>query len=136
MSIFQRIADQYTVLVCLENRLTLQYHATHTIDCGRNETGIKLTNVLVSLRTEVVALILVETQVEFRPVLDDRTVQRRQEHMVLIVNLRHRDHQQSALLSRIAVYKGRGAIRTTSVGAEQFTAQTLLQVRHHGFFKS
>jgi hypothetical protein len=78
----------------------------------------------------------VEAQVEFRTMLDDRTVERRQEHMVLIVNLRHGYDQQSVVLTRITVDKRRRAVGTTSVCAEQFAAKALLEVRHHGFFKA
>ena len=59
----------------LEDYLLLQNHTTHTIGRCRYETGVKLTDVLVSVRTEIVALILVESQVEFRSVLDDCAVE-------------------------------------------------------------
>jgi hypothetical protein len=72
----------------------------------------------VSVRTEIVALILVESQVEFRSVLDDRTVERRQEHMVLIVELWYRNNQQTVILARVAVHKRRTAISARSVGPE------------------
>jgi hypothetical protein len=87
----------------------------------------------VSVRTEIVALILVESQVEFRSVLDDRTVERRQEHMVLIVEFRHRNNQQTMVLAGIAVYEGRTAISARPVSPEEFTTETFLQVSHHGF---
>jgi hypothetical protein len=80
----------------------------------------------VSVRTEIVALILVESQVKFRSVLDDRTVERRQEHMVLIVKLGYRNNQQTMVLTGIAVYEGRTAISTRSIGPEEFTTETLL----------
>jgi hypothetical protein len=123
MGLLQRVADKDAILIGLEDGLTLQHYTAYTVDGGRHQTGIKLTDVLVSLRTEVVALILVEAQVELCSVLDDRTVERRQEHMVLVVNLRYGYNQQTMVLARITVYKGRAAIGARPVGSEQFTAQ-------------
>ena len=99
-------------------------------------TGVKFTDVLVSIRTEGVALILVEAQVEFRSMLDYRTVERREQHMVLVVKLRYGNNQQTVVLARIAVYECRRAVGARPVCTEQFTTQTLLEVSHHGFFES
>jgi hypothetical protein len=60
----------------LEDNLLLQDDTSHTVSGCRYLGGIELTDVLVSVRTECVALILVEAQIEFCPVLDDRTVER------------------------------------------------------------
>ena len=87
MGIHQCISDQDAILIMLEDHLLLQDHAAHTVGGRRYLAGIKLSNVLVSVRTEIVALILVESQVEFRPVLDDRTVERRQQNMVVVGTL-------------------------------------------------
>jgi hypothetical protein len=72
----------------------------------------------VSIRTEIVALILVEAEVEFSTVLDDRTVERRQQNMVLIVELRNGNNQQTVVLTRVTIYKRRTAISTRTVGTE------------------
>ena len=126
MGLLQRIANQYAVLISLENGLALQDYATYTIYGGGDEAGVELADVLVSFRTEIVALILVETQVEFGSVLHHCTIKRRQEHMVLVVNLWYRHYQKTMVLTRVTVYKCRRAIGTTSVGTEQFTTKALL----------
>ena len=59
----------------------------------------------MAIRTEMVALILVESQIELGTMLHHRTIERRQEHMVLVVNLRYRHYQQTVVLARIAVNK-------------------------------
>ena len=64
MGILQGIAYEDAVLIMLEDDLFLQDDSSHAIGGGRHLAGIKLTNVLVSLRTEIVALILVESEVE------------------------------------------------------------------------
>ena len=76
MSIYQCVTDQDTILVMVEDHLFLQNNATHAIRCRWHETGIKLFDVLVSVWTECVALILVKSQVEFGSMLDDRTIER------------------------------------------------------------
>ena len=102
----------------LEDNFFLQNYTTHAIRCRWHEAGIKLTDVLVSVRTECVALILVESQVELCAMLDHRTVERRQEHMVLVIELRYRYYQQTMVLTRIAVYECRAAISARTIGAE------------------
>jgi hypothetical protein len=54
--------------------------------------------------------------------------------MVLVVELRYRNNQQTVVLTRIAVHKRGTAIGTRTVSAEEFTTETLLKVSHHGFF--
>jgi hypothetical protein len=72
----------------------------------------------VSVRTERVALILVESQIELCAMLDYRTIERRQEHMVLVIEFRYRYNQQTMVLARIAVYESRAAISARTIGAE------------------
>ena len=103
MGILQGIAYEDAVLLLLEDDLFLQDDSSHAIGGGRHLAGIKLTNVLVSLRTEIVALILVEAQVELRSMLNHRAVERRQQNVVLIVQLGHGNNKQTVVLARIAV---------------------------------
>ena len=60
MGIHQRVADEQTVLVMLENHFLLQDDTTHAIGRRGNFAGVKLTDVLVPVGAECVALILVE----------------------------------------------------------------------------
>jgi hypothetical protein len=46
--------------------------------------------------------------------------------MVLIVKLGYRNNQQTMVLTGIAIYEGRTAISTRSIGPEEFTTETLL----------
>ena len=112
MGIDQRITDEDTILVMLEDDLLLKNHTTNPVRSRRHEAGIKLTDVLVSVRTERVALILVEAEVEFCTMLDDRTIERRQKNMVIIVELRNGNNQQTVVLTCVTVYKCRTAVGT------------------------
>ena len=75
MGILQRIADEDAVLIVLEHHFLLQYYATHAINRGRHYVTAKLADVLMTLRAEVVALILVESEIELSTVLNHRTVE-------------------------------------------------------------
>jgi hypothetical protein len=58
----------------------------------------------VTIRTVVVALILVESKIEFCTMLDDGHVKRTQQHVVFVVQLRNGNDQQTMILSDVAVY--------------------------------
>jgi hypothetical protein len=58
----------------------------------------------VTLGTEVIALILVESEVELCSVLDYRTVEGREQDVVLVIELRHWHHKQAMILARVTVY--------------------------------
>ena len=77
----------------LEHHFLLQNDASHTIQCGRNLIAIEFTDVLVSHRIVVVALILVQSKIEFSAMLNHRNIERAQEHMVVIVQFWNRHNQ-------------------------------------------
>ena len=103
MGILERVADKDTVFVVLEYHFFLQYYTTYTIDGRGNFVTVKLSDVLVTFRTVVVALILVESKIELCSMLDDCHVERRKQHVVLVVEFRHGYHEQSVILARVAV---------------------------------
>ena len=104
MTVNQRIADQDSIFIMLENYLFLEDHTTHTVKCSRHLIAIKLTNVLVAQRTEVVALVLMQTKIEFSTMLNHRNIQRTQENMVVVVQFRNRYNQKSVVLTDITVH--------------------------------
>ena len=77
----------------LEHHFLLQNDASHTIQRGRNLITIEFTDVLVSHRIVVVALILVQSKIEFSAMLNHRNIERAQEHMVVIVQFWNRHNQ-------------------------------------------
>ena len=136
VGIFQRVANEDAVLVVLEKELLLQNHAAHTVDGSWNLVTVKLANVLVTLRTVVVALILMQTQVELGAMLNDGAVERRQQHVVLVVEFRNRYDEQAVILADIAIHNRRARVSARTVGAKQLLRQRILQVCHQSFFKS
>ena len=90
----------------------------------------------MTLRAVVVALILVESEIELSTVLNHRTIERREQHMVLIVQLRYGNNEQTVILTRVTIYKRRSTVGARTVCSKQFTTERLLQVGHYRFFKS
>jgi hypothetical protein len=58
----------------------------------------------VTFRAEVVTLILVKSEIKLGTVLNYRTVERRQQNMILVIELRHGNNEQTVIFARIAVY--------------------------------
>ena len=75
MSFYQCVADNDTVLKMLEHHLAFQDDTAHTICCGGNLQRIKLSDILMSTRAEIVALELVKSQIEFCAMLYHSGVQ-------------------------------------------------------------
>ena len=87
-------------------------NTTHTICELWHTFTIEFANVLVSVRAEAVAVILVNAKVKRSSMLNDSFIERRQEHMVFIAQLRDRDNQQPVLFTGVATYNGCTMIRT------------------------
>jgi hypothetical protein len=136
VGILQRVADEDTVLIVVEHHLLFQQDAADAIERGGNNITVKLADVLVTLRAVVVALILVESKIELCTVLNYRTVKRREQYMILVIQLRYGNHEQTVVLTGVAIYKGRRTVGTGTVCPKQFTTQRLLQIGHHSFLKS
>ena len=136
MGIFQRVANKDAVLISLEDGLSLQQYATDSVDGGGYYVTGKLADVLVTLGAVVVTLILVESEVELGTVLNHRTVERRQEHVVLVVKLRYGNNEQTMILTCVAVYQRRCTVGTRTVCSKQFTTERLLKIGHHSFLES
>ena len=75
MGFYQCVTYNDTVLKMLEHHLAFQDDTTHTICCGGHLQRIKLSDILVSTRAEIVALVLVKSQIEFCAMLYHSGVQ-------------------------------------------------------------
>ena len=74
MGVKKRITYKYAVLIMLKQLFFLEEHASYTVYGGRNLVTVELPYVFVSLGTEVVTPILMESQVELRSMLDHRFI--------------------------------------------------------------
>ena len=106
MCINQRIADEQPVFISLEDKFLFQHYPTHSVERGRHFVAIKLANVFMPLRAVVVALILVQSKVKLGTVLNDGDVERREQDMVLVVELGNRHDQQTMIFSRVTLHNG------------------------------
>ena len=113
----ERIANEDAVFVVLEDDFFPKQHAAHAVEGGGNLVTVELLDVLVPLRTEVVALILVQAEVEFGAMLNHRAVERGEQHVVLVVQPGHGHHEQTVVLARVAVHDGRTGVCSRAVGA-------------------
>ena len=78
MGFKQSVTDENAVLVMYESLLFLEDYATDTVDGGRHTLPLKLSDVLMSLRTEVGTRILVYAQIKLGAMLNHRLVEGRE----------------------------------------------------------
>ena len=136
VGIDQRIADEDAVFIALEDGLALQQYSAHAVEHGGHHVAVELPDVFVAVGTVMVPLVFVESEVELGTVLNHRTVEGREQHMIFIVQFGYGNNEQTVVLARVAVGNGRTAVGSRSVCPQQFPTQRLLQVRHYSFFKS
>ena len=135
VSIDERILDKDTVLVRDKHFFFRQNHTAHPIHRLGHRLAIKLSNVLVSVRAETVALVLVQTQVKRSAVLNHCLVQRRQHHVIVLIQLGDRNYQQPVLLAGVAIDDSRTMIRARLVGTQHLLGQRPLEVYHQVLVK-
>ena len=73
--IYQRITQQHTVFVVYEYNFLTQNDTTHSEGRSRNFITFKLTDVLMSIRAEVIAIILMQSQIELSTMLNHRFIE-------------------------------------------------------------
>ena len=100
------VAQQDSVFIVLEHHFFPQQHASHPIQGCGHLVAVKLPDVLVSFGAEVVALVLVQSEVELRSMLNHGDIERREQHMVLVVQFGYWHDQQAMILASVAVYNG------------------------------
>ena len=106
MCVNEGVAYKYPVLIVLEHHLFLQQHAADAVYGSGHFIAVELTYVFMSLWTVVIALVLMESEVELSAMLYDRHVKRGKEHMIVIVELRHWNDEQAMILASVAVHDG------------------------------
>ena len=136
MGIDKRITNQNTVLMMYKNLFLTEDNASHTVSCSRDVLAIKLTDVFMSVGTEVIALIFVQSQIKLCTVLNYRFVQRREQHMILIVQVGDRNHQQAVIFACVTIYNRCTMIGTRLICTEYLPGKRLFQINHQRLVKS
>ena len=130
MSIDKSIFDQYTVFMRNKHFLFGHNHPAHAIHRLRDRFAIKLPNVFVPVRTETIASIFMQPQVKGRSMLYHGFVQRRQHHVIILVQLGYRDNQQPMLFSSIAINDCRTMIGPRLIGPQHLFRQRPFEIYH------
>ena len=91
MRIYQCVTDQDTIFMMYKQFLLLQDYPTYTVQSCRQFLTLKFTDVFMATRAVIVSVIFVQSQIKLCPVLDYRFVQRRKQHMVLVIQFRNRN---------------------------------------------
>ena len=71
-----------------------------------------------------------QTEVKLGTVLDDGLVEGGEKHVVLVVQLGHRDYHQTVILTDVAPNQSSVTISAGPIGDEQFLEEGVLQVGH------
>ena len=136
MGIDQGVTNQNPVLVMYKNILFTEDNTSHTVGSRRDMLAIKFTDILMSIRTKVISLILMQPQVKLRTVLNYRFIQRRQQHMVFIIQVGDRNHQQAVIFACVTIYNRCTMIGPRFVSPKYLPWQRFLQINHQGLVKS
>ena len=136
VGLLERVFDEYAVLVRDEHLLLGQYDAAHAVRQLRDALAVKLAYVFVPVGAERLRPVLVYAQVERRVMLYHRLVERREQHMGLVVHFRYRDYEQPVLLARVAPHDRGAVVSPGFVGAQHLLGEALLQVDHEALVKS
>ena len=117
--IHQRVAYKDAVLIMLEHHLLLKQHAAHAINRSRHLVAIELADILMPFGAVIVTLVLVQSKVELRAVLDYRDIQRGKQHMVVFVHTRNGHNKQAVVFAGIAIHDCRARISPRTVCTQQ-----------------
>ena len=126
----QRVADEYARLSSLKRHLLLQHDAAHTVDGRRHLDPFEMSDIFVSLGTEVIALVFVQRKVELGPVLYHRLVERGEKHMILVVHVGNGHNKQTVIFPDIAAHQCRRRISSALVREENLLVQAFLEIGH------
>ena len=77
----------------------------------------------MTFRAVIIALILVQAEVELSTMLNHCNVERREQNVVFVIELRHGHNEQTMILARVAIYDGRTSVSSRTIRSQQFTTQ-------------
>ena len=111
----QRVTNQHAWLKTYQQTLFRQNHTADTISRLRNHLAIKLADVLVTIRRKMILTILVQAKIKLSPMLNNRLIQRTQQYIVVIAQLRQRQHQLSMVFTCVTINQCRRVVHTGAV---------------------
>ena len=126
----ERVALQHPIGVVAEEELLLQYHASDTIGRRGGDVDIVLSDVLVPLGAEDIALILVDTDVERHAMLHDRQIEAGEQYVVVLTEFGDGDDEDAVVLACVTAYDAGAAIGALAVGTYVLPLGGLIEVGH------
>ena len=133
MCFHQRVLEYGTIDVVAEYLFALEYHSSHAKDGGRYYIYIVFADILMTVRTDDSAFVVMNRYVELCSMLDNGQIQRRQQYAILIPQLGNGNDQQTMIFTGIAAYYRRAGISPFSIGADVFALKRFIQIRHERF---
>ena len=133
--VHQRVLDHDLIVRAGEDHLLRQDHSADAIDGPWDGVHRVFADVLVTVGAETSAFILVKAKVEFGAVLDHGLIERREDHVVVIVQIWLRHDQQTVVFPRVAIHDGGAVIGALTVCAEHFAREGFFQVDQQRFVK-
>ena len=118
------------------NDFLLQEHASDTIDPGWHFIPLEAHNVFVAFGTIIFSLVFVQSEIKLSAMLNDRLIEGREEHMVLVVQVGNGHNQQAVIFSDVATYQCSRTIRTRLIRNQEFLEQAVLKICHLRLVKS
>ena len=119
----------------LEDEFFAQYDTSYAVDGCGHDVAVEAADIFVSVGRIGVALIFVQPEIELHPVLHYAAVKRREQDVVVIVELGHGRDEQTVIFACVAIDKCRAAVGARTVGTEQLFLHHSLKVGHGGPFK-
>ena len=127
MGVEQRVPDEQLVAAHHEQDFFLEEHTAHPVGDHRIGVHLKVHDVLVSPGLIHVP-VAVDAEIERHAVLQQRLVERREEHVPVTAEPLDRDGHQAVIFAGVAAHDRRVAIAAGPVGREQFPFEGILEV--------
>ncbi len=130
MGILQGITDEDAVLVRDKHLLLGEYHTADAVGYNRHTLAVKLAYVFMTVRTENIIAVLMQAQIERRPMLNHSFVERREQDVSLVVHFRYGYDEQAVLLACVAADYCGAMVSTALICAKHLFRKRLVKVYH------
>ena len=99
-----------------------------SIDGARNYFTIELTDVFVTIRTEIIPFVLLNSKIELCSVLIHRFVQRGEQYMIRIIDFGQRNYQLSMIFAGVAINQRCAVVGACAVGSYHLFRKRFVEI--------
>ena len=129
------VANERPIDVVAEDELLAQHDPADAVGRRGYDVDVVLTDILVSLGAEDIALILVDPDIEGHAVLHDRQVEAGEQYVIIGAECRDRDDEHTMVFAGIAADDTGATVGTLSIRADVLSLCGLIQVSHQSAVK-